>query len=155
MNKSSDIFDNWSDLESLLINIEQSAEKANYLVCDLLEMESQSTSDYHKLFNWKNIEILSQLLLDYVVSITKDITPALENYNTLFDKSRNKKPAEVAQLPADYKWQLDCLNDRLEHPEKYEANEDVPAAIEALKQWIADYEEKHPEIKGIAQAKSA
>ncbi len=44
---------------------------------------------------------------------------------------------------ADYRWQLDALNSRLEHPEYYESDEDVPAVIERLKQWLINYEQKH------------
>ena len=40
---------------------------------------------------------------------------------------------------SDYKWQLICLKSRLEHPESYEATEDVPAVIERLKRWLAEH----------------
>lgn len=39
---------------------------------------------------------------------------------------------------SDYNWQLNCLKDRLEHPEKYEKTEDVTAAIKRLKNWLAE-----------------
>ena len=39
---------------------------------------------------------------------------------------------------SDYNWQLNCLKDRLEHPEKYEKTEDVTAAINRLKNWLAE-----------------
>lgn len=39
---------------------------------------------------------------------------------------------------SDYKWQLNCLKDRLEHPEKYEKTEDVAAAIKRLENWLAE-----------------
>lgn len=55
----------------------------------------------------------------------------------------------VISMPddADYRWQLGALMSRLEHPVYYEANEDVAAVTERLKQWLSDYEDKHPDIK--------
>ena len=32
-----------------------------------------------------------------------------------------------------------CLKSRLEHPEFYEATEDVPAVIERIKRWLAEH----------------
>lgn len=43
-------------------------------------------------------------------------------------------------MVSDYKWQSDCLKDRLEHPEKYRDSEDVEATIEHLKKWLAEHE---------------
>lgn len=42
-------------------------------------------------------------------------------------QSAEKSTATVPLIHAmtDYKWQLGCLKDRLEHPEKYEQTEDV------------------------------
>ncbi len=45
----------------------------------------------------------------------------------------------VIETMSDYKWQLMCLNDRLEHPEYYEKDEDVPATIKRLKKWLAEH----------------
>ncbi len=48
----------------------------------------------------------------------------------------------IADIPmmSDYKWQLNCLNDRLEHPEKYSKTENVEETIKKLKQWLAAHE---------------
>lgn len=48
----------------------------------------------------------------------------------------------IVNIPmmSDYQWQLNCLNDRLEHPEKYEADEDVPKTIAKIKQWLSEHE---------------
>ncbi len=43
---------------------------------------------------------------------------------------------------SDYKWQLMCLQDRLEHPEKYQNREDVEATIERLKKWLEEHAKK-------------
>lgn len=43
---------------------------------------------------------------------------------------------------SDYKWQLDCLNDRLEHPEKYAAFENVEERIAYLRKWLKEHEYK-------------
>lgn len=50
----------------------------------------------------------------------------------------------VLDIPqvSDYKWQLDCLNDRLEHPEKYAAFEDVEERIAYLRKWLKEHEYK-------------
>lgn len=42
-------------------------------------------------------------------------------------------------MMSDYKWQFNCLNDRLEHPEKYADTEDVPATIAKLQKWLAEH----------------
>ena len=47
-------------------------------------------------------------------------------------------------MMSDYKWQYNCLMDRLEHPEKYQDTEDVEAAIERLKKWLAEHTEQYP-----------
>lgn len=51
---------------------------------------------------------------------------------------------QIADIPqvSDYKWQLDCLNDRLQHPEKYAPFEDVEEHIAQLRQWLATHKEK-------------
>ncbi len=48
----------------------------------------------------------------------------------------------VVDIPMmdDYKWQLKCLQSRLEHYEKYAQYEDVDATIARLQQWL----EAHP-----------
>lgn len=40
---------------------------------------------------------------------------------------------------SDYKWQLNCLKDRLKNPEKYKAFENVPATIERLTKWLVEH----------------
>lgn len=50
----------------------------------------------------------------------------------------------VLDIPqvSDYQWQLDCLNDRLEHPEKYAAFENVEERIAYLRKWLKEHEYK-------------
>ena len=50
----------------------------------------------------------------------------------------------IVDIPqvSDYQWQLDCLNDRLQHPEKYAPSEDVEEHIAQLRQWLATHNEK-------------
>lgn len=57
----------------------------------------------------------------------------------------NGKLVPLVDIPSmsDYKWQLMCLHDRLEHPEKYRDTEDVDATIERLKKWLAEHTEQH------------
>ena len=52
---------------------------------------------------------------------------------------------DVPQI-SDYKWQLDCLKSRLAHPEHY-PDEDVPATIEYLRQWLAEHSPDDPPQK--------
>ncbi len=44
------------------------------------------------------------------------------------------------KMMSDYKWQLNCLNDRLEHPEKYADSENVEETIEHLRKWLAEHQ---------------
>lgn len=48
----------------------------------------------------------------------------------------------VLDLPqmSDYDWQLCCLNDRLEHPQKYEGLENVAERIAHLRSWLKKHE---------------
>lgn len=50
----------------------------------------------------------------------------------------------IVDIPqvSDYQWQLDCLNDRLEHPEKYSAFECVEERIAYLRKWLEDEQNK-------------
>lgn len=57
-------------------------------------------------------------------------------------------PTKTATVPrlnikqmSDYQWQLNCLNDRLEHPEKYAPFENVQERIEHLRKWLAEHKE--------------
>ena len=67
-------------------------------------------------------------------------------------KVMNRNREAVGTIPivdipqkSDYQWQLDCLNDRLQHPEKYEPFEDVEEHIAQLRQWLATHKEKKAE----------
>ncbi len=50
----------------------------------------------------------------------------------------------IVDIPqvSDYQWQLDCLNDRLLHPEKYEWFENVNETIERLWKWLKEHTEQ-------------
>lgn len=47
----------------------------------------------------------------------------------------------VLDLPqmSDYQWQLNCLNDRLEHPDEYEGRENVPEVVAKLRKWLEEH----------------
>lgn len=55
----------------------------------------------------------------------------------------NGQTVPLVDIPSmsDYKWQLDCLNDRITNREIYETllHEDVDAEIEKLKKWLAEH----------------
>lgn len=57
----------------------------------------------------------------------------------------------LIELPwvSDYKWQFDCLVDRLEHPEKYAAFEDVEERILHLKTWLLDHAESKEQERAV------
>lgn len=46
---------------------------------------------------------------------------------------------------SDYQWQLNCLNDRLEHPEKYADSENVEETIKHLRKWLEENKDKADE----------
>lgn len=63
-------------------------------------------------------------------------------------KSADGKTAlPCIQTMSDYKWQLNCLIDRLFHPEKYakEFNEDIQENISYLIKWLSEH--CKPELK--------
>lgn len=57
----------------------------------------------------------------------------------------------IVDLPwvSDYKRQFDCLVDRLEHPEKYAAFEDVEERILHLKKWLLDHAESKEQERAV------
>ena len=66
----------------------------------------------------------------------------IEGYTISRNTETNERifiPVVDIPMVSDYKWQLDCLNDRLNHPEKYEDTEDVPATIERIKKWLEEH----------------
>ena len=53
-----------------------------------------------------------------------------------------KRVLPIVNLPlmSDYKWQYNCLQDRIKEPEKYrEIGENVEATIEKLKKWLVEH----------------
>lgn len=57
----------------------------------------------------------------------------------------------IVDLPwvSDYKWQFDCLVDRLDHPEKYATSEDVEERILYLKTWLLDHAESKEQERAV------
>lgn len=51
-------------------------------------------------------------------------------------------PIVDVPLVSDYKWQLDALEDRLRHPERYEEREDMAAVIQKIRTYL----EKNREV---------
>lgn len=49
--------------------------------------------------------------------------------------------APLVNIPmmTDYQWFEECLKSRIEHPERYEANEDLPSTIEYIKKWLVEH----------------
>ena len=49
----------------------------------------------------------------------------------------------VVDLPmvSDYKWQLDCLESRLQHPEQYAEWEDVPATVGRIRAYLEEHKD--------------
>lgn len=45
-------------------------------------------------------------------------------------------PVVDVPMVSDYIWQLNALNDRLQHPERYEQDENLPETINRLKSWL-------------------
>lgn len=64
-------------------------------------------------------------------------------YKNVVDENKNivgRVPiVDIPQI-SDYEWQLNCLNDRLQHPEKYEDFENVEETIAKLRKWLAERE---------------
>lgn len=75
---------------------------------------------------------------------------SITGHVNVFIKETGEYFGELPQISmpedADYRWQCECLKDRLMYPEKYVDNENVPQVIEKLKKWISEYESKHKEI---------
>lgn len=72
------------------------------------------------------------------------------------DKGKVTGTVPIVDIPqmSDYKWQLDCLNDRLEHPEKYEPFENIEEHIAKLRQWLAEHKPDEPDSEtgaGLAE----
>ncbi|MBQ7009977.1 MAG: hypothetical protein IJN05_12320 [Ruminococcus sp.] len=61
------------------------------------------------------------------------------NMLTVPEGTKGAYPVIRFPMMSDYKWQLSCLEDRLEHPEKYSDTEDLPATIAMLHKWLDEH----------------
>ena len=57
---------------------------------------------------------------------------------------RNSETDEIFFLPvvcscSDYKWQLEALKSRLEHPEWYKQTENVHETVAKIKEWLKSH----------------
>lgn len=59
-------------------------------------------------------------------------------------------PVVDIPLCSDYAWQLDALESRLHHPERYEGFEDVTATVARLKGYLEEHKETGEE-EGLYQ----
>lgn len=67
----------------------------------------------------------------------------ITGYKSVVDEDGNffgKVPIVDIPQMSDYQWQLDCLNDRLQNPEKYEKFENVEETIAKLRKWFKERE---------------
>lgn len=66
----------------------------------------------------------------------------ITGYARVVDENHNPtgETIPIVDIPqmSDFDWQYDCLVDRMKDPKKYQKhnNEDVPARIEHLKEWL-------------------
>ena len=68
----------------------------------------------------------------------------VKGYQKIKVVDKAQKVLETWELPiidsdSDYDWQLSCLKSRMEHPEYYDGNEDVAAAVSRLKQLLKEH----------------
>lgn len=57
-------------------------------------------------------------------------------------------PVVDIPLVSDYRWMLDCLESRMQHPEHYESREDMAATVERLKTYLEENRETG-EVEGL------
>lgn len=64
----------------------------------------------------------------------------VSGYARIIDENKQStgETIPIVDIPmmSDYQWQLNCLKSRMEHPELYEATEDVQKTTEQLQQWL-------------------
>ena len=65
---------------------------------------------------------------------------------TGFVQAENKETGEELTVPvvnipimSDRKYQMMCLNDRINYPEKYEAMENVEETVTKLQRWLREH----------------
>lgn len=65
----------------------------------------------------------------------------------IVDKGNVIGTVPIVDFPmmSDYKWQLNCLKGRLEHPECYADLENAEEIIAKLRRWLEDNKEKATE----------
>lgn len=104
-----------------------------------------------------------QISTDEIVSLGNELVttpPALEG--TVYNICGKEYPVKLyynirgAEIPlvdipmmSDFKWQYDCLMDRINNPNKYSiyCDENVEQNIEQLKQWLRDHIEGACELE--------
>lgn len=62
----------------------------------------------------------------------------ITDYITIDIDGTTYKNIPLVDMPmmSDYRWQMDALKSRLEHPEYYEPYEDVPHTMDVLRRWL-------------------
>ena len=68
--------------------------------------------------------------------------PITKYQKVVVKETKEKFLLPVIETETNYKWQYDCLIDRLEHPEKYQNTENVQESIEHLKHWLSTHKER-------------
>lgn len=79
---------------------------------------------------------VSEIDFDVIEYVAPDENGVLHSVS---EEHPEAKPLANIPMMSDYKWQLSCLNDRLEHPEEYEGTEDVQQTIAELRKWLAEH----------------
>lgn len=68
----------------------------------------------------------------------KIFLPITKYQKVVVKETKEKFLLPVIETETNYKWQYDCLIDRLEHPEKYQDTENVQESIEYLENWLSE-----------------
>lgn len=140
------------DRTQVLVTPQEAVKLSNNLTCDIYRFvndiyvefqNSQSAEDMEKYPDFYSIWLMAVIWnAGRVQGIReerrkKNITVSAENGV----KTTSIPVLNIKQM-SDYDWQLNCLKDRLEHPEKYADFEDVDETVKKLRKWLDEHKEK-------------
>lgn len=66
------------------------AERANFMICSLLNNADESNEDCLKLFNFPNIVTMANIVFDYMCKVTQSVSEIKTQVNTYIDSIRSK-----------------------------------------------------------------
>ncbi len=77
------------EFDNVLTSAEINAEKARYMVGQLVDDLSMDKPDCQKIFSYDTLILMADIVADYVVRLDNEVKESRKLFNALFDEARN------------------------------------------------------------------